>query len=73
MSAFDKNTEYVTPDKYKRQIRQRTFYVTQKLPNSPGLKTAIISRCVKKLIKSASTHLKMTRVINCYSSQTVVS
>ena len=73
MSLFDKDTEYVTPDKYKRQIRQRTFDVTQKLPNSPGLKTAIISRCVKKLIKSPSTCLKMTWVINCYSSQTVVS
>ena len=73
MSPFDKDTEYVTPDKYKRQIRQRTFDVTQKLPNSPGLKTAIISGCVKKLIKSPSTRLKMTWVINHYSSQTVVS
>ena len=73
MSPFDKDTEYVTPDKYKRQIRQRTFDVTQKLPNSPGLKTAIISRCVKKLIKFPSTHLKMTQVISRYSSQTVVS
>ena len=73
MSPFDKDTEYVTPDKHKRQIRQRTFDVTQKLPNLPGLKTAVISRCVKKLIKSPSTRLKMTQVINCYSSQTVVS
>ena len=72
MFPLDEDTEYVTPDKYKRQIRQRTFDVTQKLPNSPGLKTAIISRCVKKLIKSTSTHLKMTQVINRYCSQTVV-
>ena len=63
MSPFDKDTEYVTPDKYKRQIRQRTFDVTQNLPNSPGLKTAVFSRYVKKLIKSPSTHLKMTQVI----------
>ena len=67
MFPLDEDTEYVTPD--KRQIRQRTFDVTQKLQNSPGLKTAVISRCVKKLIKSLSTHLKMTWVINCYSSQ----
>ena len=73
MFPLDKDTEYVTPDKYKRQIRQRTFDVTQKLPNSPGLKTAVISRCLKKLIKSPSTHVKMTRVINRYSSQTLVS
>ena len=72
-SPFDKDTEYMNPDKYKRQIRQRTFDVTQKLPNSPGLKTALITRCVKKLIKSPSARLKMTQVINCYSSQTVVS
>ena len=73
MFPLDRDTEYVTADKYKWQIRQRTSDVTQKLPNSPGLKTAVISRCVKKLIKSPSTHLKMTRVINRYSSKTVVS
>ena len=73
MWKIDEDTEYVTPDKYKRQIRQRTFDVTQKLPNSPGLKTAIVSRCMKKLIKLPSTHLEMTQVINHYSSQTVVS
>ena len=73
MCQFEEETEYLTPDKYKRQIRQRTFYVTQKLPNSPGLKTAVISRCVKKLIKSPSTYLEMTQVINRYSSQNVLS
>ena len=73
MSQFEEDTDYVTPDKYKKQIRQRTFDVAQKLPNSPGLKTAVISRCVKKLIRSPSTHLEMTRVINRYSSQTVVA
>ena len=73
MSQFEEDTDYLTPDKYKKQIRQRTFDVAQKLPNSPGLKTAVISRCVKKLIRSPSTHLEMTRVINRYSSQTVVA
>ena len=72
VSQFEEDADYVTPDKYKRQIRQRTYDVTQKLPNSPGLKTAVISRCVKKLIRSPSTHLEMTQLINRYS-QTVVS
>ena len=69
VSQFEEDlAEYVTPDKYKSQIRQRTYDVSQKLPNSPGLKTAVISRCVKKLIRSPSTHLEMTRVMNRYCS-----
>ena len=41
VSQFEEDlAEYVTPDKYKSQIRQRTYDVSQKLPNSPGLKTA---------------------------------
>ena len=69
VSQFEEDlAEYVTPDKYKSQIRQRTYDVSQKLPNSPGLKTAVISRCVKKLIRSPSTRLEMTWVMNRYCS-----
>lgn len=72
MSQFEEDTEYVTPYKYKKQIRQRTFDLARKLPNSPGLKTAVVSRCVKKLINSPSTRLEMTRVIKRYSSHTLL-
>ena len=36
MSQYEEDTDYLTPDKYKKQIRQRTFDVAQKLPNLPG-------------------------------------
>ena len=34
--------DYKTPQKYKKQIRQRTHDLSKSLPRSPGLQTAVI-------------------------------
>ena len=43
-SVFD----YHTPERYKKQIRQRTHELRKWLPKSPGLQTAVMCRMMKK-------------------------
>ena len=43
-SVFD----YHMPERYKKQIRQRTHEARKGLPNSPGLQTAVMCRLIKK-------------------------
>lgn len=60
--------DYITPEKYKKQIRQRTHECSQLLPKSPGLKGAVVNRLVKKLKNCPSTQPVMKQIVNRYSS-----
>ena len=50
----DKSYTYKTPEKFLKQIRQRTYDCNQNLPESKELKCAVLSCIVGKMMKSPS-------------------
>ena len=58
--------EYVTPEKFKKQIRQRTSEFNRTFPQCRELKCAIVNRVVGKLIKSPSTSRTMNSIMSRY-------
>ena len=65
----DKTDTYKTPEKFLKQIRQRTYDCNQNLPKSKELKCAVLS-CVGKLMKSPSTSGTMSQIIKRHSTFT---
>ena len=55
--------DYKTPQKYKKQIRQRTHDLSKSLPRSPGLQTAVIGRMIKKYLSSPRTRITIGNVL----------
>ena len=47
----DKSYTYKTPEKFLKQIRQRTYDCNQNLPESKELKCAVLSRVVGKMME----------------------
>ena len=45
-TKIDKNYSYKTPEKFLKQIRQRTYDCNQNLPESKELKCAVVNRVV---------------------------
>ena len=66
----DKTDTYKTPEKFLKQIRQRTYDCNQNLPESKELKCAVVSRVVGKLMKSPSTSGTMSQIIKRHSTFT---
>ena len=66
----DKINTYKTPEKFLKQIRQRTYDCNQNLPESKELKCAVLSRVVGKLMKSPSTSGTMSQIIKRHSTFT---
>ena len=60
--------DYVTPEKYRKGIRQHTHDSSKFLPKSPGLKAAVVSRLVKKNLESPRTRDSTLQIINRYAS-----
>ena len=58
--------EYVTPEKFKKQIRQHTSEFNRTFPQCSKLKCAIVNRVVGKLIKSPSTSKTMNSIMSRY-------
>ena len=61
---------YQTPDKFKKQIRQRSSEYNRQLPESRELKCAIVNRVVGKMLKSPSTAKTMTSIMSRYMKVT---
>ena len=59
--------KYETPEKFKKQIRQRTSECNRKLPESKELKCAVVGRVVGKMLNSPSTSGTMSQIIKRYS------
>ena len=59
--------DYKTPQKYKKQIRQRTHDLSKSLPRSPGLQTAVIGRMIKKYLSSPRTRITIGNVLQHYA------
>ena len=59
-------TAYETPEKFKKQIRQRTSDCSRSFPESKELKCAIVNRVVGNMFKSPSTHKTMNQIMSRY-------
>ena len=59
-------TAYETPEKFKKQIRQRTYDCNHSFPESKELKCAIVNRVVGKMFNSPSTHTTMNQIMCRY-------
>ena len=59
-------TAYETPEKFKKQIRQRTYDCNRSFPESKELKCAIVNRVVGKMFNSPSTHMTMNQIMCRY-------
>ena len=59
-------TAYETPEKFKKQIRQRTSDCSRSFPESKELKCAIVNRVVGNMFKSPSTHKTMNQIMSHY-------
>ena len=68
----DKSYTYKTPEKFLKQIRQRTYDCNQNLPESKELKCAVLSRVVGKMMKSPSTSGTMSQIIKRHSTFTSI-
>ena len=66
----DKTDTYKTPEKFLKQIGQRTYDCNQNLLESKELKCAVVSRVVGKLMKSPSTSGTMSQIIKRHSTFT---
>ena len=64
--------DYVTPDKYKKQIRQRTHDARKSLPKSPGLQTCIVNRLMKKYINSPKTRPVAFQIVQRHTFREVI-
>ena len=60
----NKTNIYKTPEKFLKQIRQRTFDCNSNLPDSKELKCAVQNRVVGKMMKSLSTSGTMSQIMN---------
>ena len=58
-------TAYETPEKFKKQIRQRTSDCNRSFPESKELKCAIVNHVFAKMFKSPSTHMTMSQIMSC--------
>ena len=59
-------TAYETQEKFKKQIRQRTYDCNRSFPESKELKCAIVNRVVGKMFNSPSTHTTMNQIMCRY-------
>ena len=66
----NKTCNYKTPEKFLKQIRQRTYDCNRKLPQSKDLKCAVLSRVVGQMMKSPSTSGTMSQIIKRHSTST---
>ena len=67
---IDKNYSYKTPEKFLKQIRQRTHDCNQNLPESKELKCAVVNHVVGKMMKSPSMSRTMSQIIKQHSTFT---
>ena len=66
-TEIDENYSYKTPEKFLKQIRQRTYDCNQNLPESKELKCAVVNLVVGKMMKSPSTSRTMSQIIKRHS------
>ena len=59
----NKTNIYKTPEKFLKQIRQRTYDCNSNLPDSKELKCAVLNRVVGKMMKSPSTSGTMSQIM----------
>ena len=64
----NKTNIYKTPEKFLKQIRQRTFDCNSNLPDSKELKCAVLNRVVGKMMKSPSTSGTMSQIMKRHCS-----
>ena len=69
-TKIHKNYTYKTPEKFLKQIRQRTYNCNQNLLESKELKCAVVNRVVGKMMKSPSTSRPMSQIIKWHSTFT---
>ena len=66
ISDVEDLTAYETPEKFKKQIRQRTSDCNRSFPESKDLKCAIVNRVVGKMFNSPSTNTTMNQIMSRY-------
>ena len=64
----NKTNIYKTPEKFLKQISQRTFDCNSKLPDSKELKCAVLNHVVGKMMKSPSTSGTMSQIMKRHCS-----
>ena len=64
-------TAYETPERFKKQIRQRTSDCNRSFPESKDLKCAIVNRVVGKMFNSPSTNTTMNQIMSRYMPREV--
>ena len=67
-TEIDENYNYETPEKFLKQIRQRTYDCNQNLPDSKEFKCAVVNRVVGKMMKSPFTSRTMSQIIKWHST-----
>ena len=62
---------YKTPQKFGKQIWQRTYECNKNFPKSKEMQCAIINRQICQRLNSPSTQNTMSQIIDWYSSRTL--
>ena len=72
-SLNNSSDPYETPQKFGKQIRQRTYECNKNFLKSKHMQCAIINRQICQRLNSPTTHTTMSRIIDRYSSRIVTS
>ena len=62
---------YKTPQKFGKQIQQRTYECNKNFPKSKEMQCAIINRQICQRLNSTFTQNTMSQIIDQYSSRTL--
>ena len=72
-SLNNSSDPYETPQKFGKQIRQRTYECNKNFPKSKDMQCAIINRQICQRLNSPTTQTTMSRIIDRYSSRTLTT
>ena len=72
-SLNNSSDPYEMPQKFGKQIRQRTYECNKNFPKSKHMQCAIINRQNCQRLNSLTTQTTKSRIIDRYSSQIVTS
>ena len=66
--SLNSSGPYTTPQKFGKQIQQRTYESNRNFPKSKAMLCAIINRQICQRLNLPTTQNTMSQIIDCYSS-----